>query len=242
MPRTLTTEQFIEKAKLIHNNKYDYSLTKFINSKTKVKIICPIHGEFEQFHGKHLSKKGCFKCGFISRCKLATSNTETFIKKAVKVHGEKYDYSNVTYIGKENKVEIKCKYHGIFSQTPHNHLAGNGCPHCRESKGENIINHFLTKNNIKFIPQKRFADCRNILPLPFDFYLTEYNICLEFHGIQHFKPRTKFGGEKEFKKTQLRDSIKLNYCKTKNILLIVITYKDNIELELIKLLNSYVFK
>lgn len=235
MPRTLTTEQFIEKANIIHNNKYDYSLTKFINTKTKVKIICPIHGEFEQSHNKHLSKKGCPKCGFISRCKLATSNTETFIEKAIKVHGEKYDYSNVNYVGKENKVEIKCNKHGIFKQTPHNHLAGNGCPICKESKGESIITNFLNENKINFIPQKRFSECRNILPLPFDFYLTDYNTCIEYQGIQHFEPRSKFGGDIEFEKRIKCDKIKFDFCQKNQIPLLIITYKDNID----EILNNY---
>ena len=186
MPRTLTTEQFIEKAKLIHGDKYDYSLTKFINSKIKVKIICPIHGEFEQSHNKHLSKKGCSKCGFISRCNLASSNSSEFINKAIKIHGTKYNYSNVVYTGRGDKIIINCEKHGNFEQTPHNHLAGNGCPHCRDSKGEKIINEFLNKKNINFISQKRFSNCRHILPLPFDFYLPDYNICIEFQGIQHF--------------------------------------------------------
>lgn len=236
MSRTLTTEQFIEKSNKIHNNKYDYSLTKFINCKIKVKIICPIHGEFEQSHNKHLSKKGCPKCGFISRCKLATSNTETFINKAIEVHGEKYDYSNVNYIGKESKVGIKCRKHGIFDQTPHNHLAGNGCPICKESKGESIITDILNKNEIKFTPQKRFSGCRNILPLPFDFYLNDYNICIEYQGIQHFEPRSKFGGEVDFEKTIKRDKIKFNFCEKNQIPLLFITYKDDIN----EVLLSYI--
>lgn len=235
MPRTLTTEQFIEKANKIHNFKYDYSLTKFINSKIKIRIICPIHGEFEQSHNKHLSKKGCPKCGFISRCKLATSNTEAFIKKAIEIHGEKYDYSNVNYIGKENKVEMKCDKHGIFKQTPHNHLAGNGCPICKESKGESIITEFLNKNKIKFTPQKRFSECRNILPLPFDFYLNDYNICIEYQGIQHFEPRSKFGGKVEFEKTIKRDKIKSDFCEKNKISLLLITYKDNLN----EILNNF---
>jgi hypothetical protein len=238
MPRTLTTEQFIEKANKIHNNKYDYSKTKFVNSKTKVKIICPLHGEFEQSHNKHLSKKGCPKCGFISRCNIARSTSYDFITKAIKIHGDKYNYDNVVYTGKENKVIIICEKHGSFNQTPHNHLAGNGCPHCRDSKGEREINKFLSENNIKFIPQKRFKDCRYILPLPFDFYLPEHNMCIEYHGIQHFKPRSKFGGESEFKKVVLRDKIKVEYCINNNIKLNIIKYNDN----LLQLLNSYVLK
>lgn len=236
MPRTLTTEQFIAKAKIIHNDKYDYSLTKFVNSKIKVKIICPLHGEFEQSHNKHLSKKGCPKCGFISRCNLATSNTETFIKKAKITHGDKYNYSNVIYTGKENKVDILCKKHGVFKQTPHNHLAGNGCPICKESRGESIVSKILMDNNINYTPQKRFNECRNILPLPFDFYLPEHNTCIEYQGIQHFEPRNKFGGKKEFDKRVKCDKIKFNFCKDNDIPLLLITYKDNIT----DVLNYYI--
>ncbi len=233
MGKKINTEMFIIKANEAHNNKYDYSLTEYINAINKIKIICPIHGEFEQTPNKHLQKKGCSKCGFISRCKIARSNSAEFITKAICVHGTKYDYDDVMYNGKECKVNIKCVKHGIFEQTPHNHLAGNGCPICRESKGEICVKEFLIKNNITYTPQKRFNDCRNILPLPFDFYLPNYNICIEYQGIQHFKPRIKFGGEAEFKKVLLRDEIKRNYCIKNNITLIKIKYNEDI----IKCLN-----
>lgn len=227
MPRKLTTEQFIEKAKTIHGNKYDYTLTSFINSKTKVKIICPIHGEFEQYHDKHLSRKGCAKCGFTSRCNKARSSTQSFIDKALNIHGNKYKYDKVLYNGKEEKIIITCQKHGDFNQTPHNHLAGNGCPICKESKGEAQIAKWLDENGIKYIRQHRFPDCKFKLPLPFDFYLPEHNTCIEYQGIQHFKPRSKFGGVKEFEKTKERDMIKVKYCDEKGISLLVISYLDD---------------
>ena len=233
--RVKTTEDFIGKAKDIHNNKYEYVFVDYKDSHTKVTIICPVHGVFEQTPNKHLSKKGCSKCGFISRCNLVKSDTNTFVNKAKKIHGDKYGYSEVEYIGKENKIKIICNKHGIFEQTPHNHLAGNGCPICRESKGESIITDFLTKNKIKFTPQKRFSECRNILPLPFDFYLNDYNICIEYQGIQHFEPRSKFGGKVEFEKTIKRDKIKFDFCEKNKISLLLITYKDNVN----EILNNF---
>lgn len=228
MGKKLTTNDFNIKAKSIHNDKYNYSLVEYINSKEKVKIICPIHGMFEQTPNKHLQNKGCSECGFIQRCLKATSNTKMFISKAIIKHGYKYDYSKVIYIGKEDKVDVICEKHGVFKQTPHNHLAGHGCPICCESKGEKEIKNILIKYNVKFNPQHRFNNCRNILPLPFDFYLPDLNICIEYQGIQHFKPRTKFGGVIEYDKTLMRDNIKSEYCKENNINLFYITYKEDI--------------
>lgn len=105
---------------------------------------------------------------------------------------------------------------------------------CLEGKsiGEKLINDILTKNCIDFIPQKRFDDCKNILTLPFDFYLPKYNTCIEFDGIQHFKPIEFFGGENEFKRLKTNDTIKTEYCRLNNINLIRLPYTlSNEEIE-----------
>jgi len=107
-------------------------------------------------------------------------------------------------VGK-TKIKIICKNHGEFTTTPNNHLRGSGCPSCGQSKGEDRIQKLLEENNIKFIKQHRFPDCKNIKPLSFDFYLLEYNTCIEFDGIQHFEPRIKFGGEEGYIKLQKLD-------------------------------------
>lgn len=97
---------------------------------------------------------------------------------------------------------------------------------CLEGKsiGERLIKTILTNNNINFIQQKRFDDCKHVLTLPFDFYLPEYNICIEFDGIQHFQPVEFFGGEDEFEKLKINDVIKTEYCKLNNINLIRLPY------------------
>ena len=120
----LTTKEFIEKARKIHGDKYDYSKVKYIDSTTSVCIICPEHGEFWQVPASHLSGKGC---GLCAGNKLTTKE---FIEKARKVHGNKYDYSKVNYIGSNSKVCIICPVHGEFWQKPNNHLNGNTCPVC----------------------------------------------------------------------------------------------------------------
>ena len=121
----LTTEEFIKKAREIHGDKYDYSRTEYVNAKTAVCIICPIHGEFWQMPYNHLSGKGCLKCG--GRNQLTT---EEFICKAKEIHGDKYDYSKVKYVNITTKVCIICPKHGEFWQRPSHHLIGKGCRKC----------------------------------------------------------------------------------------------------------------
>jgi len=120
-----TTEEFVKEAKNTHKNKYNYSKTKYINVHTKVKIICPKHGEFYQTPKNHLSLHGCSKCAGNKK-----KTTEEFIKDAIKVHGKKYDYSDVIYKRENKKVKIICPKHGEFYQIPNGHLSGKGCLKC----------------------------------------------------------------------------------------------------------------
>jgi len=119
-----TTDWFIDKAVSVHGDKYDYSLIDYKNLKTKVRIICPEHGEFEQQAENHLRGHGC------SYCSGNAKNTEMFIKDAIKVHGDKYDYSLVEYKGSNKPVEIICEKHGLFMQAAAGHLSGSGCDKC----------------------------------------------------------------------------------------------------------------
>lgn len=126
MPAKLTTSKFIEKAVLVHGDKYDYSQTTYLGNDKKVEILCREHGVFLQRANDHLSKKaGCPECGGVARY-----TTDKFVNKAKKVHGELYDYSDTEYKNTETKVNISCREHGKFLQTPHDHLQGAGCPHC----------------------------------------------------------------------------------------------------------------
>ena len=135
-----TTKEFIEKARKIHGDKYDYTQTNYINAKTKVSIICPDHGLFTQAPNSHLQGIGCIKCIHQN----ANLTTEEFIKKVKQVHGDKYDYSNVEYINIKTKVLIICPDHGLFTQAPANHLQGQGCPICNHGFNKqyklNLIN------------------------------------------------------------------------------------------------------
>lgn len=131
MCKKLTRQEFINKANTVHNFKYDYSLVNYINSWSKVVIICPLHGKFEQRANAHInSSQGCNYCGCIQAGKLQTSTLLDFINKANKIHNNKYDYSNTIYETSKKKVEIICSLHGSFWQTPGNHLKGMGCNKC----------------------------------------------------------------------------------------------------------------
>lgn len=126
----LTTEEFIKKSKEIHSNLYGYSKVEYKNASTKVSIICPTHGEFEQTPSRHLGGQGCPKCGIVSRANTIRKTTSNFIRRAKEIHGDKYNYSKVDYKGFRTKVTIICPIHGEFEQTPNNHLHGLGCHKC----------------------------------------------------------------------------------------------------------------
>ena len=126
----MTSNEFIEKSKQVHGNKYDYSKVDYINTHTKVCIICPEHGEFWMTPNNHLRCHGCKSCGYIKNAINQTLSLEQFIKKAKKIHGNKYDYSKVEYHDMHTKICIICPKHGEFLQLPYDHLQGKGCKKC----------------------------------------------------------------------------------------------------------------
>ena len=233
-----TNDEFIEMSNIVHDNYYDYSLTKYENCLSKVIIICPVHGAFVQMAKHHSAGSGCPKHGR-EKTKMSTVlGDEKFKKISNKIHNNKYDYSRVVYKNSYTKVEIGCPAHGYFFQKPNDHISSKaGCPVCKESKGEKMITSLLIEHNIKYEYQKTFFELKNINNLFFDFYLPGLNICIEFDGEQHFRPIEYWGGEKLFKELQLRDKLKNEYCVNNNISLIRIRYDEDI----FEKLNSILF-
>jgi very-short-patch-repair endonuclease len=136
------TNIFISKAIKIHGDRYDYSNANYINAKTKINIICKIHGEFEQTPSNHLSKYNCQKCA-----KNFKLDTLGFIKKAKEVHKALYDYSKVEYINADTKIIIICKIHGEFTQIPDFHINRKcGCPKCSNNVKLDLL-EFIEKAN-----------------------------------------------------------------------------------------------
>lgn len=128
--KKLTTEQFIEKAKALHGDRYDYSLCRYEKSGSRVEIICPIHGPFFQVANAHLVGSGCNACGYLRCSEKKRESTDKFISKAISVHGSKYGYKNAVYRGAHKKLTITCAKHGDFEQDAHSHLKGSGCRSC----------------------------------------------------------------------------------------------------------------
>ena len=129
MSKQITTESFIEQAKRIHNNKYDYSLTNYQGSHSKIKIICPEHGEFEILATNHIHKTYPQGCPYCSGKKY---NQISFIKKCETIHKNKYDYSKMLFSNVKDEIIIICPTHGEFKQKARKHIEGQGCPHCKK--------------------------------------------------------------------------------------------------------------
>lgn len=123
--KKLDTKQFITRAQEVHGDTYDYSEVVYVNSTTKVFIVCKTHGKFEQNPRSHLNGSGCSKCAGVGK-----SNTKDFIRRSEKIHNNKYLYDLVKYAGNKRKVVITCPVHGNFEQVPSSHLKGHGCPEC----------------------------------------------------------------------------------------------------------------
>ena len=140
------TVDFICKARKVHGDQYDYSKVEYVKNDSKVTIICPIHGEFEQTPSGHLSGKGCMHCGTQQSVESVKSrmtlSKDEFVHRAKEKHEGKYDYSKVEYVSNKTKVIIGCPKHGEFEQTPNKHLCGRGCPTCGRER--TIKHNFLT--------------------------------------------------------------------------------------------------
>lgn len=172
---------FIKLAMEIHKDRYDYSLMNYINNRTKIKIICPVHGIFEQIASAHLLGYGCYKCSINAKL-----TQEDFVSRANNVHHNKYDYSKVKYVSIFKKVDIICKKHGIFKQRPHNHLQGNGCPLCSKEKidTETFIKRAREVHKDRY-DYSRVNYIKSKTPVEI--------ICFN-HGIFHQTPEAHLGG------------------------------------------------
>lgn len=240
--RIANRSDVIKHARSVHGDVYDYRLVEERSKRNKVSIICLSHGVFMQSMNNHIKGQGCPDCGKLSRrnSKLKCN----FFDECKSIHNDLYDYSDTEYNGMYNTVQPTCKIHGKFTvlATKHKHRK-QGCPECSQmvkSKSVYMIETFLIENDIKFHKEYKFTDCRNILPLPFDFFLPDYNMCIEYDGVQHFKPIEFWGGEKGLLEQTHRDQIKNKYCSKNNITLIRIKYTEKNPIEkLYKVLKKW---
>ena len=215
-------DAFIKKARITHGDKYVYSKVEYVTSQTNVCIICPEHGEFWQRPAAHIRGCGCPQCALMEASLRILKTKEQFIEDARKIHGGKYDYSKVEYIDCKQKVCIICPKHGEFWQTPDAHVQGHGCSVCKSSSLETQVRVLLENSGVEFISQKSLRELTNEMlgdkPQRIDFFLPQYNLCIECQGQQHFRPTTfgkvsKEKAEELYKKNVLYDNFKYNALK-----------------------------
>lgn len=236
--------EFLDRATKKYGNNYDYSAINYVNFKTNIDIVCLTHNvTFTTTPSTHLrSKVSCPQCALELRTSQRRMTKEDFIKVASITHQNKYDYSLITDSEMSSKkVTVICPCHGQFKQSRRDHIhAKSGCPKCRSSKGEDEIRKVLESYSINYIYQKTYPDLfvihkRN--KLRYDFYLPEFNLCIEYDGQQHFNPRDRSGKlnsnqiSEMFDRVKLYDNLKTKYCETHNIGLLRIPYYEfhNIE-------------
>ncbi|WP_160687196.1 hypothetical protein [Clostridium sp. C2-6-12] len=198
---------------------------EYKNSNTKIKVKCSVDGyEWEAYPYNLLKGSSCPRCKGNERY-----TTKRFEEKIFDLYNDEYSILD-QYVNSKSKILIrhnKCNH--TWRVSPSSILSGYGCPKCNESRGEKKICAYLEKKKIKYIQEYKFCDCKYKRLLPFDFYLPDYNICIEYDGEQHFKAYRFSDREKAIKKLsiiQIRDEIKTNYCKSNNITLIRIPYTE----------------
>lgn len=226
MTKKIGFMKFVERSRVAHGDKYDYSLAEkdYRCSHSKVRIVCPKHGVFEQMAKCHMKGAECPKCSYEERgLRNLEKSKWSFVGKAKGIHGEKYDYSKVDYLGAKEKVCIVCPIHGEFWQTPNDHLNGRGCPLCNESHLEMSLRKFLGENKIGFEEHKHFGWLGR---MELDFYIPSCNIGIECQGKQH----VGLGGWKEgfdFRGLYERDKRKNELCKENGVRLFYCFSKES---------------
>ena len=184
----MTIEDFISRGRKAHGYKYDYSKVVYTNSRTKVSIICPEHGEFEQLPEDHYRGCGCKAC---ANCKPLT--TKEFIDKAVEIHSGYYSYEKTNYVNTCSKVSVTCPVHGDFSITPSAHIhTKQGCRACgytRMAKGQTLTtSEFIERASVVHNGKYSYNDVRyshNTAPV---------SIKCPTHGVFFQRPIYHLGG------------------------------------------------
>lgn len=193
IPNKKTNEQYLEDLESVYGDKLQYHLVLYKGAKELVTVICnTCSQEFSQEASYLLTGNGCPHCNTKEKINKLSSNTQEFIDKAKKVHGDKFDYSLVNYVRANRNVDIICPKGHIFPQTPNNHLAGKGCRFCKyelsvSSKEQELVD-YIKSLGINVIQSYRpfwLLLEGNKYPSEIDIYLPEYNLGIEYNGIAY---------------------------------------------------------
>lgn len=209
----------------ILNIGYELLSTEYINSRTCLKIKCS-HGHIFQMRFHDLKNgQRCPKC-YHERLSKEMTYTWEFVREKIE-NEEGYKLLSKEYrSAKNDKLKIQCPKNHEFEMCFGNWQQGQRCSKCKTSKGEKRIEEFLINNDIEYIREYKFADCKYKRCLPFDFYLPQYNCCIEFDGSQHSNAVEHFGGKKRLEDTIIKDGIRDQYCENNGIKLIRIDYSE----------------
>lgn len=181
--------KIIEKFIQVHKDTYDYSLVEYKTTKDKVIIICKLHGEFQQSPEKHIHRKqGCPVCASFKSKNIQIKSQETVLQQFIETHGSRYDYSLVNYTGAHVKVDILCKEHGVFKQTPNSHVKGSNCPLCANQAAKDTLESFLQKLPEPF---KNKYDFSKVLYID---SVTKVEVICKDHGVFKTIPRSLLRG------------------------------------------------
>jgi predicted Zn-ribbon and HTH transcriptional regulator len=227
-----TLDSFVNDAREIHGDKYDYGKFEYAGIHSPSVIICPEHGEFLQAPNDHLRGQGCPKCKgkriWDSRGRLTVNDLKERFKKN---YGDLYDYSLFNeYTNTRTKIPVICKEHGVFYVSPNNHLRGRGCPHCKQSKIEKEVFDTLKESGVTFEAQYKYDESNHKNSL--DFFIPSMGIGIECQGEQHFKPvdfanKGDEWANEQFEKNLVRDKYKRVLCENKGIKLLYYIPKKN---------------
>lgn len=228
-----THTQFVQEVKEATGDAF-MVLGKYVNADTPVEVLHLVCGHrFATIPDAFLRSRGC--CSVCSGTKKKT--TQGFVDEVIELVGDEYEVLG-EYVNSKTPIKMRHSKCGeTFHPIPNNFLKGSRCPRCRESKGEKAIMEYLRQNNIEYMQQYKFRDCRWKAPLPFDFAVFSCGelVCLiEYDGELHYQAVDFYGGEEAHKLTLERDRIKTDYCRMRNIPLIRIPYweYDNIQAHL----------
>lgn len=231
----LTTQEYNDRLKILNTN--IKPLEDYINARTPILHECLICGHRWKASPTNVLKgQNCPECRNNMLRKIMLKDDSQYRYELMCVNPDVVPME--PYKGANVPILHKCLRDGCeWKSAPSNLLWGKGCPMCNESSGERKVRQYLEKHSISYKFQKTYDDCRDIRCLPFDFYLPDYNTCIEYQGKQHYEPIDLFGGEEQFKTQYKHDKIKRDYCKNNNIRLLEIPYWENVE----EILNNFLF-
>lgn len=166
MAKKMSTEEWIERFKSIHGNRYDYSKVKVVNAFTKVEIVCRNHGVFWQTPEKHQLPRNCPKCARKTTTRKKKTKPDEFFDYVTKIHDGRYTYPDRKYTRMQDKILVECPVHGQFRQKAQNHYMGKGCTKCGHDK--------IASERVRFTTDTFISHCDDVHAGKYDYSKVEY--------------------------------------------------------------------